>query len=231
MPSREYLRTAAPTIETMTPSLQQVRALAERRGIRVVVSDLDGVLRVFDPSLWPELDRLTGTAAGTVFRAVLQNPYLEDVTRGRGTHARWRELAIADLIEAGSPAAEARAAIDRWASTPARIDHRVLAELQSLRDRGTAVFVLTNGTDRVPAELRELGLDEFLGAGQRFLLNTADLGAAKPEPDAFLRAQERIQEVLGSQMLPSQIVLLDDSERHVHGAERAGWHAILHRPG
>lgn len=233
MPSREFpLAVAAPpTMTAMTPSLRQLRAVVEHQEIRVVVSDLDGVLRVFDQTLWEELDQLAGTTAGTVFGAVLQNPYLEEVTRGRGTHARWRELARERLIEAGSTTDAARAAVDRWAATPATVDHRVLAELRRFRNQGTAVFVLTNGTDRVPAELRELGLDGFLGAEQRFLLNTADLGAAKPEPEAFRRAQERIREVLGTEVLPSQLVLLDDSEGHVHGAKSVGWHAILHRAG
>src|SRR5690606_11424265 len=74
---------------TYTDPLLALGELVAEHGIRVVVSDLDGVLRVFDASLWDELDAMTGTPDGTSFRAVLGHPYLDDVVRGRGTHARW----------------------------------------------------------------------------------------------------------------------------------------------
>lgn len=153
---------------TRTDSLLALGELVAEHGIRVVVSDLDGVLRVFDASLWDELDAMTGTPDGTSFRAVLGHPYLDDVVRGRGTHARWRELAA-------------------------------------------------------------LGLEDVVGADGRFLLNTADLGAAKPEPEAFTRARARIGRVLGEEIPSERIAFLDDSPRHVAAAARYGWHAVLHR--
>ncbi|HEX7351937.1 HAD family hydrolase [Brachybacterium sp.] len=214
----------------MSSSLQQLHDLVAHQGVRVVVTDLDGVLRVFDPSLWAELDELTGTAAGTAFGAVLQHPYLEDVTRGRGTHARWRALAAEALVDAGSTPGAAHAAIDRWAAAPAQVDHRVLAALQELREQGTPVFVLTNGTDRVPEELAELGLAPFLGDGRRFLLNTADLGAAKPDPEAYARAHSRIERELSAALRADQVAFLDDSPRHVRGAAEHGWRALHHVP-
>jgi putative hydrolase of the HAD superfamily len=210
-------------------SLLTLRELVIARGIRVVVSDLDGVLRIFDPALWDELDAMTGTAAGTSFTAILGHPYLDEVVRGRGTHARWRELAAERLVAAGSAPAAAREAVDRWARTPAAVDARVRSTLLELRASGTAVFVLTNGTDRIPEELAELGLEDVVGEDRRFLLNTAALGAAKPEPEAYARARRRIGEVLGEEIPPERIAFLDDSRRHVEAAAACGWHAVLHR--
>lgn len=218
-------------MEPMSPSLQRLRDLVEQEHLRVIVSDLDGVLRVFDQSLWAELDQIAAVDPGTAFAAILGHPFLEEVTRGRGTHMQWRHLAGTRLVASGSTAEAARTAVERWASTPAAVDRRVLEEMHRYRDQGLAVFVLTNGTDRVPEELSALGLDAFLGEERRFLLNTADLGAAKPEPTAFARAKDRIEQVLGKPVRPAQIALLDDSARHVRGAESAGWHAILHRAG
>ena len=214
---------------TYTDSLLALGELVAEHGIRVVVSDLDGVLRVFDASLWDELDAMTGTPDGTSFRAVLGHPYLDDVVRGRGTHARWRELAAEQLVGAGSDPAAAREAVDRWAGTPAVVDQRVRTMLLHLRAAGTAVFVLTNSTDRVPEELAALGLEDVVGEDGRFLLNTADLGAAKPDPEAFARARARIGRVLGEEIPPERIAFLDDSPRHVEAAARCGWHAVLHR--
>ena len=209
-------------------SLLALRQIVAEHGIRVVVSDLDGVLRVFDASLWEELDAMTGTAEGASFRAILGHPYLDEVVRGRGTHARWRELAAEQLAREGSDPDVARAAVDRWAATPAEVDQRVRAMLLELRAAGTAVFVLTNGTDRVPEELAALGLEDVVGEDGRYLLSTADLGAAKPEPEVYGLARERICRVLGEEVPPERIAFLDDSRRHVEAAAACGWHAVLH---
>ncbi len=220
----------SPDVTAPDDSLLALRALVADRGVRVVVCDLDGVLRRFDPSLWDELDAMTGAAAGTSFAAVLGHPYLREVVRGRGTHARWRELAAAHLISTGCEPSLARRAVERWASTQAVVDRGVREELLRLRASGVPVFVLTNGTDRIPEELAALGLEDVVGEDGRFLLNTADLGAAKPEPEAYERARERIGRVLGRALPPERLALLDDSPGNVEGAADRGWHAVLHRP-
>lgn len=91
--------------------------------------------------------------------------------------------------------------------------------------------MLTHGTDRVPEELEELGMTAFLGEGRRFLLNSADLGAAKPDHAAFDQAHARIEQELGTALRTDQIVFLDDSSRHVRGAAHFGWRAVLHGDG
>lgn len=212
----------------MTPSLRQLRDLVRDHDIRAVVTDLDGVLRLFDPALWAELDTVAGLPEGTALAAVLGHPFLDEVVRGRGTHRQWRERAASALVAAGSTPVAADSVICRWLASPARIDREVLAELEAQRAAGRGVFVLTNGTDRVPEELEELGLTAFLGEGRRFLLNTADLGAAKPDHEAYARAHAHIEQVLGTGLAPASIAFLDDSARHVRGAAAFGWRAVLH---
>lgn len=212
-------------------SLQRLRALVSAHDVRAVVSDLDGVLRVFDPSLWDRLDRRAGVAPGTAFTAILGHPFLEEVTRGRGTHAQWRERSVAELVAQGAAPEDARETVRLWARTSARLDREVLAQLERFREEGLGVFVLTNGTDRVPEELDELGLSDFLGPRRRFLLNTADLGAAKPAREAFVRAHARLTQELTTALSPDQVVFLDDSAGHVRGAEEFGWRAVRHGRG
>ena len=212
-----------------TSSLRQLRDLVHDHHIRAVVSDLDGVLRLFDPSLWGELDAIGGVPKGTVYEAVLGHPFLDEVVRGRGTHRQWCEHAASALVAAGSTPERADAVIRGWLSSPARIDREVLDELETLRAAGTAVFLLTNGTDRVPEELDDLEMTPFLGPGRRFLLNTADLGAAKPDRGAYALAHARIEHELGESLDAEQVAFLDDSPRHVRGAASYGWHAVLHR--
>src|SRR5699024_10426518 len=154
---------------------------------RAVVSDLDGVLRDFDPALWSELNAIAGVPDGAACTAVLGHPLRDEVARGRGTHQPWRDRSPASRDEAGRTTQTGASALSTWLASPARVDRGLLAELEALRSEGLGVFVLTNGTDRVPEELEELGLTAFLGDGGRFLLNTADLGAAKPDHEAFVR--------------------------------------------
>ncbi|GAA1487570.1 HAD family hydrolase [Brachybacterium sacelli] len=212
-------------------SLLQLRTVVSEHDVRAVVSDLDGVLRVFDPSLWDRLDHHVGLAPGTAFAAILGHPFLEEVTRGRGTHAQWRERAVAELVTQGAAPGTARETVRLWAATPGCVDQEVLAQLQRFREQGLAVFVLTNGTDRVPWELDQLGLGDVLGPRRRFLLNTADLGAAKPDREAFARAHERLSREPAGPLAPAQVAFLDDSAGHVRGAEEFGWRAVRHGRG
>lgn len=216
-------------MEGVTGSVGAVRALLDTGRIDAVVSDLDGVLRVFDHHLWTQLDTALGAEPGTAFAAILGHPFLEEVTRGRGTHAQWRERAMEQLISAGIEQERARAAVTRWADTPAEIDESVLALLTDARDRGLAVFVFTNGTDRVREEIETLGLGAIIGERAQFLLNSADLGHAKPEPEAFRLAHRRIEQSIGFEVPPQRVIFLDDSAGHVDGAQSYGWQAVQHR--
>lgn len=213
----------------VTASVRAARTHIDDGEVEVVVSDLDGVLRVFDDHLWTQLDTALGAEPGTSFASILGHPFLEEVTRGRGTHAQWRERAIKQLMSGGIEQERARAAVTRWADTPAEIDESVLALLTDARDRSLAVFVFTNGTDRVREELETLGLGAIMGDGAQFLLNSADLGHAKPEQEAFRLAHQRIEQTIGHEVPPQRVLFLDDSAGHVHGAQRYGWQAVQHR--
>lgn len=213
----------------MAAPLESVRALLAAGGIDVLVSDLDGVLRHVDPGLWERLDAATGTASGSSFAAILGNPMLADVTRGRAAHAQWREDAVARMQEAGAAPEAARNAVATWADTAAVVDEDVLALLRDARGQGLAVFVFTNGTDRVPQELRLLGLQELTGADDAHLINSAQLGAAKPEPASFARAHRQIEARLGRGVPAGAVLFLDDSAANVEGAQVFGWTAERYR--
>lgn len=210
-------------------SVRAARTLIDRSEVEVVVSDLDGVLRVFDDGLWGRLDQDLGADPGTSFAAILGHPILEEVTRGRVSHSRWRELAVHDLISEGIEPGRAGVAVRHWADTPAVVDRAVLSLLTGARERGLPVFVFTNGTDRVREEIMTLDLETVTGEGGQFLINIADLGHAKPEREAFRLAQQRIDEVVGREVEPAQVLFLDDSAGHVKAAQQFGWRALRHR--
>lgn len=208
----------------------RVREAVTAGRVAALVSDLDGVLRTFDPALWDELDAFLGAAPGTAFRAILGNPFLQQVVRGEGTHAQWREDAVGRLVDGGYDDTRAAEAVARWAATPGVVDPAVRALLIEVRSAGVPVFVFTNGTDRVREECRELGLDDVIGEGAECLLNSAELGAAKPDPEAYERAHRQIEQQLGTDVDPGEILFVDDSAGHVHAAEQFGWRAFVHVP-
>lgn len=223
----------APTLSRMSRSsradLTAFRRVLCAEHTEVAVSDLDGVLRRFDPTLWTDLADLTGLPAPTVFGAILGSPALHDVVRGRVTHAQWRARATRDMRAEGASSAAAQRAVEIWATTPATVDREVQGVLDDARDHGMAVFVFTNGTDRVRAEIEELGLSAQVGADGTHLLNSVDFGAAKPEQRAYAAAHASIEHVLGRRVEHRAVVFLDDSPSHVRGAEAFGWRAVLHR--
>lgn len=213
------------------PSLEAFRALVLDPTMQVVVSDLDGVLRRFDEHLWERLDAHLGRPTDTAYRAILRSPLLGEVVRGRATHAQWRQRILEDLEADGIDPDTAHEALRTWLDSAPALDRGVLGVLEDARRAGREVFVFTNGTDRVREELRGFGLDRMLrpdGSGDR-LLNSAELGAAKPDAEAYDAAHARIQQVLGRSIPRSAVAFLDDSARHVSGAREAGWRAILLR--
>ncbi|PWH05474.1 haloacid dehalogenase [Brachybacterium endophyticum] len=228
----------------MPDGLDDFRVLLADPDLEVAVSDLDGVLRVFDSALWDRLGTELGLGSGAVFEAILRNPLLEDVTRGRTTHAQWRESNVAELIRRGAEPEAAHHAVSTWAAERGHLDPDVLAALVDAQSRDVDVFVFTNGTDRVRQEIAELraseqqqptagptagrdaGLRELLDVQGDHVLNSAELGAIKPDQEAFEAGHRRIQQVLGRTIPRRAVAFLDDSANHVRAAEEFGWRAV-----
>ncbi|WP_156759340.1 HAD family hydrolase [Microbacterium karelineae] len=213
----------------MASSLGIVRDLIRTHSVVAIVSDLDGVLRVFDDALWVELDVSLGLVSGASLGAVLGNPLLRDVVRGRASFAEWRSAAVSSLVDAGADPSAAEHAVERWAETPGRVDEAVRSFLVDARDLGLEVFVLTNGTDRIRSEVTDLGVKNVLGEGLERLLSSHEIGFAKPEREAYEIAHARIVQLVGTIVDPRRVVFLDDTARNVEAARAFGWRAVLHR--
>jgi HAD superfamily hydrolase (TIGR01509 family) len=57
--------------------------------IRVVLFDLDGVIRHFDPKHVSDIEQRHGLAAGTLEGIAFSKPLIEEVTTGRISRADW----------------------------------------------------------------------------------------------------------------------------------------------
>lgn len=194
----------------------------------VIVVDLDGVLRHFDPDLFGRLDHDHGLQEGTAYRAILGSPHLGEVIRGRSDHATWQAHARRALRESGISDHDASELVHTWLSSPATPDADVVAALRRARGRGAEVFIFTNGTDRVATEIADLHLDEFSEPGGAHLINSYDLHAAKPELRAFKRAHRHIETALGRTIPERTVLFMDDRLANVEAAQRFGWNGMLY---
>ncbi|MFD8768592.1 HAD family hydrolase [Microbacterium oxydans] len=140
--------------------------------IRVVLFDLDGVIRHFDARNTAMIERRYDLAPGDIERIAFARPLIDEVTTGRITRAEWVRRIGARV---GTAAAE------EWSAQPAAIDDGVLELIDDVLETGVRTAVLTNGTDTIPAEIAAHGIASRFDA----VFNSAEIGYAKPDTRAF----------------------------------------------
>lgn len=172
--------------------------------IRAVLFDLDGVVRHFDPAHVAAIERRHGLTAGSIHGAAFAGPALDAVTTGRISRAEWVSR-VGDALAAPDAAAE-------WGAHPSEVDEEALALSDALRAGGIRTAILTNGTDTIPTELRELGIDGRFDA----VFNSAEIGYAKPDVRAF----QHVLDTLG--LAGSEVFFTDDSASKLTGARELG---------
>lgn len=192
----------------------QVRQAAG--GATALVCDLDGVVRHYDSVAQAAVEARYGLPRGAISRACFSSPLLNDAISGRVRDERWRQAAARQLT--GLTAATAAEAVREWSDLPVAVAADVLDLLAQVRVRHPVVL-LTNATDRLPADLDRLGLVDSFDA----IVNTSDVGAPKPEAAAFVAAAAAASTVLGRAAPPDTIAYVDDTVRHVTAAEALGW--------
>lgn len=172
--------------------------------IEAVVFDLDGVVRHFDQDHIDQVERDHQLGPGELLQAAFDPNLLKQVTTGRITRAQWGER-VGERIDS-HPAARA------WLADHGEVDSDLLGVVDALRSRGLTTALFTNGTDTIPDEMVALGLIKHFDR----IFNTAEIGIAKPDRDAF----EHVCNELA--VLPTNVFFTDDSPAHVAGALEVG---------
>ncbi|MBO3089175.1 HAD-IA family hydrolase [Cellulomonas dongxiuzhuiae] len=177
--------------------------------IKVVLFDLDGVVRHFDERAVGKIEASHCLAAGSIAAFAFSEPHLTEVTTGRITRAEW----VRRIGEHVQNHVAARA----WGTTPSHIDDEVVPLATEIRALGLTTAVLTNGTDTVRAELRALDFPPGFGT----VFNSAEIGYAKPDHAAF-------HHVLGALGLRAhEVFFIDDTPRNLTAAADLG--IVTHR--
>lgn len=173
----------------------------------VLLLDLDGVLRRFDPAEGRRIERTYGLPAGSLPAAAFDPRFAHPAVRGEISRATWVVRAGAHL---GCVPAMAAFLALRGEVVPA-----VRALVHEVRATGLPVGLLSNATDTLPEELVHLGLAGELDR----VFCSAELGLIKPEAGLFTTVGAR----LGCP--PGAIHFVDDQAANVAAAQAAGWSA------
>jgi putative hydrolase of the HAD superfamily len=173
-----------------------------------VLFDLDGVLRHYDGGHAPAVEARWGLPGGAITRTAFAPDLVGPLTTGRLSRQAWvQEIGV----RLGAPDAAAE-----WAARPGEADAEALALVDELRGAGVVTAVLSNGSDELAEELAHLGIDGHLD----LVLNSAQLGVAKPDAAAYEAACRRLG------VGPEEVLFVDDTPANVEGARRAGIRAL-----
>ena len=188
------------------------------------VFDLDGVVRDFGPGdVGPGIELALGLPVGHVAATAFRSDLIRATITGRQSFDQWY-VAICDALEeVASRPERVREQMEAWRGHRGEAVEETVAHLEALRSAGQRTYVFTNGTDLVPHELEQLGLGHLFDC----VINSADLGVAKPDAAAYAAAHRSIEADLGHPVARAAVWFTDDRDENVAAAREFGWDAAL----
>ena len=175
----------------------------------VLFLDFDGVLRTW-PSEYAALEASCSLPTGAITQVAFERNRLERVVTGKISDAAWRQEVI-DELGRRFPQASAEAAIRSWSESVGQVSRAVLKLIEEVRIN-CPVVLITNGTDRLSADLSRLGLSKAFDA----IVNSSEVGFAKPSARIFLHALEV------ARTEADRTFFVDDSASHIAAARSLG---------
>ncbi|KGN32309.1 hypothetical protein N802_18265 [Knoellia sinensis KCTC 19936] len=176
---------------------------------KVLLLELDGVLRFWDPTLTEAVEASYGLPAGALALAAFAPHRFDPALTGTIDDQTWRESVARNLSL--DDVDTARAAVQAWMGPVGRVDPDVLDVVRLARTT-VRVVLLTNATNRLQDDLERLGLTDEIDDA----MSSAQLGLAKPDPDVFSRA------ALRNGLMFSEIAYVDASPVNIATAEILG---------
>ncbi|MGC0311728.1 HAD-IA family hydrolase [Kitasatospora acidiphila] len=191
------------------------------RPFDAVLTDLDGVIRLFDHGELNRLERAAGLPAGhtmrTAFHPELRGPLLLGQLGKAEWQARIAERLAAESATTPEPAAAAELAA-AFTSAPFRADPAIVSLLRAVREH-VPVVVVTNATAWLDADLAAMELTGLADA----VVNSAEVGAVKPEERIYRIAAER------ARVAPERCLFVDDTAGNVAAARALGMTGVDYR--
>jgi putative hydrolase of the HAD superfamily len=182
--------------------------------IDTLILDLDGVVRHWDADHLASTVRSFGVTREQFAAVAFEDELLASAMTGAISAEQWgdeigRRLGQRHGCDAVSVAAG-------FAALGWSIDHDVVALVERVRDAGRVrVALFSNASTRLETDLESCGLNGAFDV----IFNSARLGIAKPDPEAF----RTVAAALGT--TPERCLFVDDTVPNVEGASAAGMQA------
>jgi HAD superfamily hydrolase (TIGR01509 family) len=198
---------------------------SQRRGdpspsppVRAVVFDIGGVLERVGPPLWLDAWRARLGLNEPEFDAALARVDPDDLVETGGLSEAEMRASYAEAL--GLSAAEADELMaDIWDWYCGELDEELVAYVRGLRPR-VKTGILSNSADGARREeAHRYGFPELVDD----IVYSHEVGLAKPDPAIFSLTCTR----LGVEA--RETVFVDDVAANVESANRAGFHAVLHK--
>lgn len=180
--------------------------------VDALVIDLDGVIRHWDPAHAADADVRLGLPSGTIEDVALDPDRLDRVVDGRLPFEAWCEEIGA--VIAAEHGCDAQAVAEVWATATWQVDLDVLDLVEAVREV-VPVALLSNASSRLELDLDVSGITDAFDV----IVGSAELGHAKPAPEAFEAAAEALDVPLG------RMLFIDDTVANVQGARAVGMRA------
>lgn len=178
--------------------------------VKAVLTDLDGVVRRWDPAIIQQAESTAGLPRDALLNTAFEPDLLLRATTGRIDDESWRSE-VAERLLLRYPAADARKAVRMWSSSPGEIDADVLDLLLRYR-AGARLVLITNATTRLETDLEKLGIDQAFD----HVVNSSSIGQVKPHTGIFNAALD----LLGIEA--SEALFIDDRAENVNAAAELG---------
>lgn len=185
-----------------------------------VLCDVDGVLRHWDRETTArmELEREYELPAGTIAAIAFAPELLTPAVTGQISDEEWRAGIAQQLTTRCGSVRRASQVIELWSRPLGRVDDEVLGLLALVR-QSIPVALVSNATTRLERDLRLLGVADVIP----LIVNSARIGAAKPDPAIYLASAERVG------VAPSRCLFVDDTPANVQAAEGLGMAGLIYR--
>jgi putative hydrolase of the HAD superfamily len=184
--------------------------------IRAIFFDGGGVISHFDEALIGTFERKKGLQHGDVLKALYGGHEWMDAEQGVMEEDAWLQIG-ADRLGMRVSFADLR---DVWGRAFLKLDSQVLALARSL-SASYRIGLLTNSSSSPQRLAEKLAQAGILDVWQ-VIVNSAEVGVAKPDPRIYAIAAKTIG------VAPSECVHIDDKWENVVGARAAGFQAIHH---